>query len=297
VLAVSFGLAGCGHGGSSQPSATTTSRPAARPTSTITLSTASPRLPLTAPRARQLPTAASTLTGATATQTATAARQAFDTWLGAVAHNDATTMLARSLDAAAAFGSLQLVSDQTIHAEGGTTSRQMVRNDLSATKVTATSVMFSGEADLRETISGQGTHASTLSRLTAVQVVNIRGSWQVQDFLLDGQPMTYYPESATETVRNVHLTIAFVLTSTQGTDALVSLSGSTNSTLYLDQLTLTTSSRQSHSGKAYFTHETTTGIFTFDRATGSPTRLVANFHEKDGTPVNFTINLTGNATG
>jgi hypothetical protein len=230
--------------------------------------------------------------------TVTLARQAFDDWLNAVAHDNATTMLARSQGVAAAFGWSQLVTDQTIRSEGGTTTGQTGSERLRPIRFSAATLTFAGEADLRESVTAHGTHFTSVDRITGpIRLTLTDGQWKVVDVGLDGKPITYYPESVTQTVRGARLTIAFILTTVGGTSALVGLTGSTGGqALYLTRLSLTLATGQTETGQVFLAHGTSTGTFAFPRVDGRPTRLIANFHDAHGAAVDFTFRLVGRAS-
>jgi hypothetical protein len=210
-----------------------------------------------------------------------------------VVNADAREMLDSSIGAAAAFGSVELVTDDVIAAGGASRSMSVVHERLSATRAGPSRVTFDGEIDLRVTISGHSPFTS-VERITGpVQVVRRHG-WKVERFTFDGRPLVYYPEGTRQTVRGIHLAVAFVLSYATSSSVVVGVQSShPNLTVYLRRVRMQSSSGSTAPGRAFFGHGLRTGLLGFARLKGRPTHLTITFGERDGSKEVFSLALPG----
>ena len=204
-------------------------------------------------------------------------------------------MLADSTGAAAALGSLNLVAQQDIVSRGGNTALQVTNETLAPTTVTATVVRFTGEIDVRSTVTGPKGTAPSQDRITGpIVVVGDGGTWKLATLTFDGKPIVYYPEGSTQTVSGLHLTVVSILSYVGDTTALVDVHADTaNASVTWERLSLTTGNGSTISGSAVFPTHSPTGLFRFARTNDRPAHLDATFQQHNGPTVTFSLTLPG----
>jgi len=222
-----------------------------------------------------------------------AARRAIDIWLDALVHSDPETMLSSSAGAAAAYGSLQLVSDEIIRARGGSNSTAVARESITPRRVAPGAVEFAGEINLTNTVTGPKGSAPTYDRLDGpIRVVEQNGRWRLANFEFDGRPIVYYPEGLQDTVDGIHLTVGFLLSYSDVTVALVSLSADApNTTITITGVSLTLASGTREAGGAQFARDVPTGMLGFRQVTAAPTRLDVSARLNNGTTITLSVSL------
>jgi hypothetical protein len=207
-------------------------------------------------------------------------------------------MLDRSVGAAAALGTVQLLTGQISRGNGATVDVRVVRKQVRPSGISAGTVTFEGVIEYRVVVTSGGKHISTLDRISGpIEIVKSPTGWQVSDVSFAGAPMRYYYEAITRTVRGARLTVAFVLSTAEGTSVPVGLhSPESGETLYLQRLSLVLPSGRSVAGRALFAHGMGAGLLAFPRIDQRPVRLIADFRRSDGTDVDFSVPLPGAAS-
>ena len=182
-----------------------------------------------------------------------------------------------------------------IAAGGAHTTHEVTHEALDPRSVSAAEVVFGGEVDLRDTITGPKGSTPTQASITGpIRVMNDNGAWKVTTLSYGGAPMTYYPEGIEQTVRHIHLSVAFLLSSGTQTTALIALRAeSPGVTVSLRSVVVTTDIGSRQAGRGVFGPRTPAGLFVFRRTTSRPARLDVSFQKGDGTTVAFSLALGG----
>jgi hypothetical protein len=205
-------------------------------------------------------------------------------------------MLAQSVDAAAAFGSLQLVTHQIITTRGGTDTLREISAHLTPSKVSAHAVTFAGQTNVEVTVTADGRPVVSHETIDGpIQMEQRAGTWRVRHFNLDGKPMTYYPQGFVQVRSGIHLAVAFVLDYAGATSVLVGVfARSRNINATLQEVGLATTSAQ-YTGRGFFAHGVEPGFLGFPATSGRPRLLTAKFRTSSGQQANFSMSLRGTA--
>jgi hypothetical protein len=220
---------------------------------------------------------------------ANSARQAVDAYLGALSRLDQAAVLQSAQGAAAGFADAQIAAAAVNRSAGATTTVTVSREQLSPTSVSGDGVTFGGTVQLTFTVGA----ASQDTISGPVRVVRGDAGWRLVSFTYDGAPLVYIPEQARQTVGNVELVVAYVLSYGALTAAKVGLAahgGQHDLTLVDTHLRARGVATAGHG--SFDKEPDPVGVIVFSRVAGVPDGLAATFRSATG-PFSFDIALSG----
>lgn len=202
---------------------------------------------------------------------AVAARRAFDGWLAAYVASDAVRMITSSTGAATSLGSLQLATDSLVVAGGGSVRASVTKESLVAGTVSAGTVTFGGEVDVKRDVRASRT-ATINDKITGpIEIVRRSNAWRVSTFMFDGASLRSYIANTDRTIDGVRLNVAFILSNARSTTAVVSVYSPDDFTV--SDARLVRASGLVQGGRSYFAGSHPTGVIVFPRSEDAPARL------------------------
>jgi hypothetical protein len=231
--------------------------------------------------------------GAGPSSSPAAATDALDTYLRALAHEDATAIADSSDQGPYALAGILLDSAAIDGARGATTTVTVGPSSLSPTAVGPGAVTFGGSVVLTTTISGSqgaGTERDTIAG--PVTVSDESGVWRVTDFTYDGRPLEVWPEDISQTIDGLTATVGYVVSYGTLTAALMTLTEQSGSADVQLQTVTLAAGGASESGTGDFTGPPTpTGVLRFARVDATPRSLSADF-SSSGQPSDYVFSFS-----
>ncbi|MHB8440363.1 MAG: hypothetical protein ACYDD4_14570 [Acidimicrobiales bacterium] len=227
--------------------------------------------------------------------TAAGATAAVNGYLQGLVNRNSDGVLQTSVGAPLDLAAVLLDAAAIDSSRGATTTMTLGPSSLTPTvDAPQNTVTFTGSVTITTTVTGSRGSSTSPSTISGpLTVVDNAGAYRVTGFSYDGAPLVAWPESASQTVNGLVVSVGFVLSYGNTTAALISVGQETGSVSVQLQSTTLDTNGSSSSGVGDFTGPPQpAGLLRFARISGSPTRLIVDFTTTTGQADDFDLPLS-----